>query len=47
VSEPLSTSKPSVAVLSFAVFVLVCIASERVTVVEDLDHQVVEPGSRT
>jgi hypothetical protein len=46
VSEPLSTSKPSVAVLHFVVFVLVGIASERVTVVEDLDHQV-GPGSRT
>jgi hypothetical protein len=41
----LSTSKPSVAVLSLVVFVLVEIASERVTVVEDLDHQV-GPGSR-
>jgi hypothetical protein len=44
---PTSTSKPWVAVLSFVVFVLVEIASERVTVVEDHDRQVVEPGSRT
>lgn len=44
---PTSTSKPSVAVLSFAVFVRVEIASARAMVVEGIDHQVVEPGSRT
>lgn len=43
---PTSTSRPWVAVLSLVVFVLVEIASERVTVVEALDHQV-GPGSRT